>query len=718
MADAKSPTPKVSREIPKRVTRSTVMSNRSNRPNCGSPVMNVKTKNVLALLCLFDGLRTPSIRRLVRRPRILCDKPILTFDPSFYAPSSIKSLSSMYNNSVECPSEIVVDPSVQNVLDLLRKHATSIPPHRVLIHYFGHGCYPPSDGNIYFFSDDRDRYKPLKISTLINSCACPMTIVMDCPNAASAAKALSSKRDTFGFFACGAGESLPLSTSAPIDLFSSCLFDPYKVAMWYKNLNHCAMPNVVNVGQYCNVQSPTNLVINSNINNSLSQNDNQNRYFLSPKLSSSNSSSKISLKISNDTDGKTPNKKFLKPFFMAILESICFETQDKQTFEMFTKDPAVASMFKGFALAQRVMMSYNLHPTTIPELKPMTSSILWSYWEVAVDASSTLSKAASRQMIFDIFMKTFSTYPTIGTLPIFSFFLKIPEVHDEAASRLFVYMDTNEEVALAAARTDISKSILSVQIPSSTSLAIVAKIIAASGETPFAVMTPTYFVLNEDDAVIASGMAAITLAASIEFQQSFKRLIEVCLSKINECAPFSLLLFGILMDKTSKMAYQDDFTNKVAPLLDNEREDIRASALYALSFSKNPEVVQHIINKIDDNSPIVRLQCLYALLLTYKLVKQQYVFEKIDTLDKDTDRKVKEHYMAMKPFFAKVKTASVDQQILASNPIIKHLAVSIKQPGFEARFDTNIFDVEIPLPLKPQENRFSRINNFQLEKTS
>lgn len=112
--------------------------------------MSQKTKYALCFLCLFDGLRTPSIRRLVRKPRTICDQPLLTFDPSYFAPKSRQAIRKQYSK-LYCPCEIVVDPSVDTVSMLLKKHASSIPPQNVIIHYYGHGCHPPSEGCLFFF---------------------------------------------------------------------------------------------------------------------------------------------------------------------------------------------------------------------------------------------------------------------------------------------------------------------------------------------------------------------------------------------------------------------------------------------------------------------------------------------------------------------------------------------------------------------------------------
>ena len=110
------------------------------------PRITTKTKYAISFLCLFDGLRTPSIRRLVRKPNILCDKPVLTFDPSFYAPSSKSAMKEIYSKSLDVPCEIAVDPSVQTVLALLRRYTSSLPPQRVILHSCGYGVLQPNKG--------------------------------------------------------------------------------------------------------------------------------------------------------------------------------------------------------------------------------------------------------------------------------------------------------------------------------------------------------------------------------------------------------------------------------------------------------------------------------------------------------------------------------------------------------------------------------------------
>jgi hypothetical protein len=100
------------------------------------------------------------------------------------------------------------------------------------LHYFGHGCHAPSpDGLLYFFSDDCSRYHPLKLMNIFSGCPCPLSFIFDYPCAACLAPHFTQQQNVFAFFACGRDEILPLSTDAPMDLFSSCLLMPYDTAI-------------------------------------------------------------------------------------------------------------------------------------------------------------------------------------------------------------------------------------------------------------------------------------------------------------------------------------------------------------------------------------------------------------------------------------------------------------------------------------------------------
>jgi hypothetical protein len=79
-----------------------------------------KTKCAIRFLCLFGGRRTLSICTI-------CKKPLLAFDPCFYAPSSESALLDVYLLALSCPCTIAVDPAVSAVTDLLKRHGAFGP---------------------------------------------------------------------------------------------------------------------------------------------------------------------------------------------------------------------------------------------------------------------------------------------------------------------------------------------------------------------------------------------------------------------------------------------------------------------------------------------------------------------------------------------------------------------------------------------------------------
>ena len=203
-------------------------------------VLSQRTKGAICFLCLFDGLKTFSIRQLARKPRTICQKPLITFDPSFFAPSSTKALNQEYINSLGVSVEIFVDPSITDVSSILKmKCIPSNPPQRMVLHYYGHGCLPPTqDGNLFFFSDNKNSYQIIHISNFIKQCSCPLCLIFDCPQAGNLYQHLLNQNDFFAFFSCNSNEELPISIDAPMDLFSSCLLSPYQTAIWFHARQH------------------------------------------------------------------------------------------------------------------------------------------------------------------------------------------------------------------------------------------------------------------------------------------------------------------------------------------------------------------------------------------------------------------------------------------------------------------------------------------------
>ena len=72
--------------------------------------------------------------------------------------------------------------------------------------------------------------------------------------------------------------------------------------------------------------------------------------------------------------------------FTAITDTIAWNTLPRTLFQkLFRQDLLVASLFRNFLLAERVMRSYDCTPVSSPALPPTHQHPMWKAWDLAVD---------------------------------------------------------------------------------------------------------------------------------------------------------------------------------------------------------------------------------------------------------------------------------------------------------------------------------------------
>lgn len=649
----------------RRVSRPNLLTNRPLRSLGLTQKHTIKTQSAVCLLCLFDGLRSQSIRRLVRRPFTVCSKPFLIFDPSFYSPSSQRAISDLYLSSINCPCEVSVDPSVSTVTSLLRKHSSTIPPQRIIIHIMGQGTHiPSSEGDFYFFTDSRERYKAMKISNILSICTCPVTFIFDCSNAAALKIHLLNRKDVFAFFATAISENLQISSDAPLDLFTSCLFRHFETAFWWHYQRH------------------------------------------------------RSIFDENAAPSEKPAK-ILKEFLEAVLDAILFDTQTPEIYSLLSSDKAVSHLFLGFALAQRVMFSFNVHPESLPVINPVYSHSLWSIWDVALDIFLTSPEDEAIYKIFNLFIESFEFFPITGFLPLFHAFLTIPFMHELASDKLFDFADSSEKAIEEVSRSIIPKVIFEIENPSASSLLLMAKSIAFNQKTTIEAESPLYFKESTDAKILSSGIICICCIISVEYNQLYFKLAQLCIDNAEKCAPSSSMLIGLLIANVGSLSNLPSYEPAFIPLLKSEREDIRAATIYALSFSRLKTTIDPIFEMRKDSSPIVRIQVMYAMISFYKNNPDPKFLDALLEIGKDNDQTVQSIFELLKEKIALLKKDH-KSSLLIPNPILPHFLASIKEPGFGNRFNSNIFDIPIPIP-QPQESTEttkSRIGMSQFSRIS
>lgn len=677
---------------------------------------NLRTRFAICFLCLFDGLRTPSIRRLVRKPRTLWGKPLLTFDPCFYAPSSLKAVRESYSKSIHCPCDIVVDPSVQTVLTLLRKHGTTIPPQRVLLHYFGHGCYPPkNDSSIFFFSDDRSRYKPLKIANLINACPSAICLILDVPCAGELFKEISKKSDIFAFFSCSQGEQLPLSSDAPMDLFSGCLLDPCKMALWWHMRRHSCVYYREEEARVRDIvkkseQRQTTPIARSEVKYMEEGNSIDKKEEYSELESMSEKETEFEMErgdeheIAKESEGKDDidlkinmnliNREvptFFSCFLISILESIAFDTQSPGDYEKFSKDPSVFQLLRGYVLAQRIMQSFSINTMSLPQLKKMSNHPLWGFWDTVIDAYLVMKNDAAERAIFDLFVKSFVCFPMTSVFPVFSFLLTDVRFLKRCSDILLEFIDKTDNASSIAARSSIPNTIVKMEKPLPATMIVLAKCVASSTISPFEQNSPTPFLDVRDKQLVKAFMCTLCCTFYNSCVSSFGRLTALCVENAVECAPYSALLLGLLLERASRLMELPPIIEKFSDLMYKKDYDMRASLAYLLGFVRREEAISYLLKLMEDEFPLVRAQAVAGLANLMVDFQDQSSIAAIHEKVNDPDEGVAGTARDYLPYLESLEISGTSQEWPQNNLLLRLLVNSVKSHNFIDRFEGDAF---------------------------
>jgi regulator-associated protein of mTOR len=151
-------------------------------------------------------------------------------------------------------------------------------------------------------------------------------------------------RDSIHLAACGRNELLPMHPDLPMDLFTACLTTPIKAALhWY-------------VSQKNLCQLLPGLTID------------------------------LLEKIPGQISDRRTMMGELNWIFTAITDTIAWNVLDSELFQkLFRQDLLVASLFRNFLLAERIMKSLDCNPVSHPALPSTHEHPLWQSWDLALD---------------------------------------------------------------------------------------------------------------------------------------------------------------------------------------------------------------------------------------------------------------------------------------------------------------------------------------------
>ncbi|KZP15647.1 hypothetical protein FIBSPDRAFT_895647 [Athelia psychrophila] len=331
----------------------------------GSAPGKLKTANAALVLCLNIDVDPPDIVKTNPCAILECWVDPHTM-PSHKALEAIGSnLQHQFEGlSLKIPYKPILDPSYEDLRRFcmtLRKQAKD---DTVLFYYNGHGVpKPTASGEMWCFNKNYTQYIPVSLMEVQAWLGSPGVYIWDC----SAAGHLLTNFNTFAerrdreanmqrggypdglqpfmnslqLAACASHEHLPSCPELPADLFTSCLTSPIDIALRYFLMNH---------------QLPYNIT------------------------------AEMVQQLPGDLkDRRTPLGE-LNWIFTAITDTIAWTTFPRDVFtRLYRSDLLIASLFRNFLLAERIMKNYHCTPHTHPPLAAANTHPLWAAWDLAVD---------------------------------------------------------------------------------------------------------------------------------------------------------------------------------------------------------------------------------------------------------------------------------------------------------------------------------------------
>lgn len=703
----------------------------------------VKTVSVALVLCLNVGVDPPDVVKIEPCAHLEC-----WFDPLSEEPQkAIEFISLQLEKQYEqwhsrARYKKCLDPTVDEVRRLCTSLRRYSKDDRVLYHYNGHGVpRPTQNGEIWVFNDKYTQYIPLAIYDLQQWMGAPSIYVFDCSCAGSIVESFlefakqhkrkyeldliqynsyqqkqrhpildsNIKQDQiqeqinqnsndnlpeqngkhsrqqndvqgaqdnssgshnnnnnnnkslpikppdyescFQLAACEAHQILPMQPDLPADLFTSCLTTPIKMALrWFIQKNDLRLIPRVTID------------LIDRIPGSLS-------------------------------DRRTMLGE-LNWIFTAITDTIAWDVLPRDLFQrLYRQDLLVASLFRNFLLADRIMRTYDCTPVSHPKLPKTYHHPMWRAWDMVVDLClsqlvevieeraqfRTSTFFAEQLTAFEVWLDldhSANQQPDHQLLPIILQVLLSPVHRLRALDLLSRFLNLGPGAVNSALSVGIFPYVLKLLQSNAREvrpflLSIWAKILAIDRRCQVDLVRDhyhRYFLTILSDGTYDAHyrtMAAFVLTCIIrDFPLGQEvayqaNLIAFCLEQLDDSDPMLRKWLAICLG-TSWDGYEDArwcgvrscAHEKLYTILDDYDPEVRAAAVYALGtfINSSTERTDHA-NTIDhsigmklvstslyDSSVIVRHELVVAL--QYLVFAFESQFLKLEQAAKEEERKL------------------------------------------------------------------------------
>ncbi|KAI7888798.1 raptor N-terminal caspase like domain-containing protein [Mucor mucedo] len=621
----------------------------------------IKTVSGLLVVCLNIGTDPPDVVKTNPCAKLEC-----WIDPFLLIPQkSLEAIGKNLHNQYETINgrtrfKLSLDPSVEETKKVCCQMRRNAKEERILFHYNGHGVpKPTTSGEIWVFNRNYTQYIPVSLFDLQSWLGSPVIYVWDCSAAGNIINAFNrfaeqrdtealrmaqqhqststtqaSWKDSIQLAACGPTETLPMNPDLPADVFTACLTTPIEMS-----LRWVVMRN--------------------------------------PLLTSNITMDMVLQLPGRSTERRTPLGE-LNWIFTAVTDTIawCVLQDNPELFKrLFRQDLTVASMFRNYLLAERIMRSYQCTPMSTPKLPETHDHPMWQAWDLAVDMclfQLPALKAAenggppheyqsstffSEQLTaFEVWLSEGAVNPKIPEqLPIVLQVL-LSQVHRlRALILLSRFLDLGPWAVNAALSVGIFPYVLKLlQSPAAELKPVLvfiwARILAVDrscqndllkdhGYAYFInILTPNNAMLSIPHVSEHRAMSAFILSV---FCTNFKmgqqaclrgNVISACLAHVKDPDPLlrqwiCLCLAQVWMNNSEakSAAIAENGHEKLCALLSDNVPEVRASAMYALgTFLADPNKTEQIVNiehniaisaltVMSDGSPMVRREFIIAL---------------------------------------------------------------------------------------------------------
>uniref|UniRef100_A0A182PDX3 Raptor N-terminal CASPase-like domain-containing protein n=1 Tax=Anopheles epiroticus TaxID=199890 RepID=A0A182PDX3_9DIPT len=665
----------------------------------------MKTVSVALVLCLNIGVDPPDVVKIDKCARVEC-----WINPASYSPGkALEMISYQLQKQYErwqprARYRHSLDPTMDDVKKLCTSLRRNAKEERVLFHYNGHGVpRPTANGEIWVFNRTFTQYIPLSIYDLQTWMGAPSIYVYDCSNAgiivnsfhtfaeqhesemehmrnrsgstaghtgpelqtedsrsspspSTGGTGTTTYRNCIQLAACAADQLLPMNPNLPADLFTSCLTTPVKMALrWFT------------------LQSTSKLV---------------------PEVTED-----LIDKIPGQLNDRRTMMGELNWIFTAITDTIAWNTLRPELFQkLFRQDLLVASLFRNFLLAERILRAYDCTPISSPALPPSYRHPMWSAWDLALDQALAQlpdmlekGKPFQHSPFFEEQLTAFQVWLEGSTeqrsppeqLPIVLQVL-LSQVHRLRALELLGhFVDLGPWAVNLALSVGIFPYVLKLLQSSAKELRpclvfIWAKIVAVDGTCQIDLIREhghKYFLTALQDTNPGGQpfkgnhrtYAAFVLASIVHNFPNGQssalqgQLVSICLDQLNDDSnpllrQWLAICLGHLWQNYEQARWsgvRDNANEKLYPLLSDPVPEVRAAAVYALgTFISSVKQRSDHANNIDrstamhlfatvsnDMSPLVRMELIAALQWMVLFFETQFAgtFLQLDSPERSTN---------------------------------------------------------------------------------